>query len=76
MLAMLAKMTSKNQITLPKAVVTSVPAADYFEVEAVEGRIVLTPVRISKADALRDKLAELKLTDQDIIDAVEWARRG
>jgi hypothetical protein len=73
---MLAKMTSKNQITLPKAVVTRVAAADYFDVEVVEGRIVLTPVRISKADALRDKLAELNLTEQDITDAVRWARRG
>ncbi len=73
---MLAKMTSKNQITLPKAVVSSVASSDYFEVEAVEGRIVLTPVRISKADALRDKLAELELTEQDIVDAVKWARRA
>lgn len=69
-------MTSKNQITLPKAVVSSVAAADYFEVEAVEGRIVLTPVRISKADALRDKFAELDLTEQDIANAVDWARRA
>lgn len=73
---MLAKMTSKNQITLPKAVVSGVAASDYFEVEVVQGRIVLTPVRISKADALRDKLAELNLTEQDIEDAVQWARRG
>ncbi len=73
---MLAKMTSKNQITLPKAVVSSVAAADYFEVEVDQGRIVLTPVRISKADALRNKLAELNLTEQDIQDAVQWARRG
>ncbi len=73
---MLAKMTSKNQITLPKAVIAGVSASDYFEVEVVEGRIVLTPVRISKADALRDKLAELKITEKDIADAVKWARRA
>ncbi len=73
---MLAKMTSKNQITLPKAVVSSVAPSDYFDVEAVEGRIVLTPVRISKADALRDKLAELELSEQDIANAVKWARRA
>jgi len=72
----LAKLTSKNQITLPKAVVSSVAAADYFEVEVVKGRIMLTPVRVSKADALRDKLAELRLTEKDVEDAVRWARRG
>ena len=72
---MLAKMTSKNQITLPKSVVTQVPAAEYYEVEAVGDRIVLTPVRISKADAVREKLAELNLTEDDIEQAVTWARR-
>jgi hypothetical protein len=61
---------------LPKAVVSSVAAADYFEVEVVQGRIMLTPVRVSKADALRDKLAELRLTEKDVEDAVRWARRG
>ena len=71
---MLAKMTSKNQITLPKAVVNQVPAAEYFEVEAVGDRIVLTPVRVSKADAVRAKLDELEITEQDISDAVKWAR--
>ncbi|AEG93063.1 AbrB/MazE/SpoVT family DNA-binding domain-containing protein [Ramlibacter tataouinensis] len=73
---MLAKLTSKNQITLPKAVVTQVPAAEYFEVEAVGDRIVLTPVRVNKADAVRAKLAEMNLSEQDVRDAVEWARRG
>jgi hypothetical protein len=73
---MLAKMTSKNQITLPKAVVAQVPAAEYFEVEAIGERIVLTPVRVSKADAVRAKLAELKITENDVEDAVAWARRG
>jgi hypothetical protein len=69
-------MTSKNQITLPKAVVSQVPAAEYFEVEAVGDRIVLTPVRVSKADAVRAKLAELEISEQDVKDAVAWARGG
>ncbi|HET8747854.1 MAG TPA: AbrB/MazE/SpoVT family DNA-binding domain-containing protein [Ramlibacter sp.] len=71
---MLAKMTAKNQITLPKAIVSQVPPAEYFEVEAVGDRIVLTPVRVSKADAVRAKLDELGITEQDIDDAVKWAR--
>ena len=49
---MLAKMTSKNQITLPKAVVSKLALTDYFDVEVEGGRIVLTPVRIQKADAV------------------------
>lgn len=72
---MLAKMTAKNQLTLPKAVTQAVGPAEYFEVEAKDGRIVLTPVRIQRGDAVRAKLAELKLTEADVADAVRWARR-
>jgi hypothetical protein len=71
---MLAKITSKNQLTLPKAVTQAVGPAEYFEVEARAGQIVLTPVRIQRADAVRAKLAELALSEADVADAVAWAR--
>ena len=71
---MLAKMTSKNQLTLPKSVTAAVGAGDYFDVEVRNGQIVLTPVRIQRADAVRAKLAELALDEKDIDDAVAWAR--
>ena len=71
---MLAKMTSKNQITLPKAVIGQISPSDYFEVEAVNDRIILTPVRVQNADAVRRKLEELGITEQDVADAVKWAR--
>ena len=73
---MLAKLTSKNQLTLPKAVVSAIGDARYFEVSEEAGRIVLTPVRIARADAVQAKLAELGLSEDDIADAVNWARRG
>ncbi|GAB4251806.1 MULTISPECIES: AbrB/MazE/SpoVT family DNA-binding domain-containing protein [Deferrisoma] len=72
---MLAKLTAKNQITLPKKVTAAVGPAEYFEVQVEHGRIVLTPVRIQRADALRAKLAELGLTEEDVAEAVAWARR-
>jgi hypothetical protein len=72
---MLAKLTSKNQITLPKAAVLSIDAADYFDVAIDNGRIILTPVRVRQAQAVRDKLARLGITEQDVMDAVAWARR-
>ncbi len=72
---MLAKVTAKNQLTLPKSITAAVGPAEYFEVEAREGRIILTPVRIQRAGAVRAKLAELGLDEQDIADAVAWARR-
>jgi hypothetical protein len=38
----LAKRTSKNQLTLPKSVVEQVGSADYYDVVCEDGRIVLT----------------------------------
>jgi hypothetical protein len=73
---MLAKLTSKNQLTLPKAITSAVGPAQYFDVKAKDGQIVLTPVRIQRADAVRAKLAELNLKDADVEDAVNWARRS
>ena len=73
---MLAKLTSKNQLTLPKAVVAAVGAAEYFDVEVHQGQIVLTPVRIQRGDAVRAKLAALGLAGADVADAVNWARSG
>lgn len=71
---MLAKLTAKNQLTLPKAATQAVGPAEYFEVEARAGQIVLTPVRIQRADAVRAKLAEMGLSEADVADAVKWAR--
>ncbi|MDT4329435.1 AbrB/MazE/SpoVT family DNA-binding domain-containing protein [Methylomonas sp. MS20] len=73
---MLAKMTSKNQLTLPKSITSAVGAEEYFDVETRNGQIILTPVRIQRGDAVRAKLAELNLQEQDINDAVAWARQA
>ena len=72
---MLAKLTSKNQLTLPKAAIEAVGATDYFDVETRNGAIILTPVRIQRGDAVRAKLAELDLGEADIDAAVAWARQ-
>ena len=71
---MLAKITSKNQLTLPKRLTQAVGATDYFEVEARGGQLILTPVRIQRGDAVRAKLAELDITEADMAAAVAWAR--
>lgn len=72
---MLAKRTSKNQLTLPKAAVQAVGEAEYYDVTTENGCIVLTPVRVQRADAVRSKLAELGITQDDVQDAVTWARK-
>lgn len=46
---MLAKKTSKNQLTLPKAVVANYPDVEYSDVRDEDGRIILVPLRPSRA---------------------------
>jgi hypothetical protein len=70
----IAKLTSKNQLTLPKSVVEAVGPTEYFDVEVRDGQIVLTPVRIQRGNAVRAKLAELGLGEADVVYAVRWAR--
>lgn len=72
---MLAKITAKNQLTLPKAVTDALGPVEYFDVKTHNGQVVLTPVRIQRADAVRAKLAELELDEKDLRDAVAWARK-
>jgi acyl-CoA hydrolase len=73
---MLAKLTSKNQLTLPKSIIMSLGKTDYYDVEVENGRIMLTPVRIQNADAVRAKLETLGINTQDLTDAIGWARES
>jgi hypothetical protein len=76
---MLAKKTSKNQLTLPKEVVKSFPDTEYFDVSVKDRKIILMPVRITPADAaldgIRNKLERLGITANDVGEAVKWARK-
>ena len=72
---MLAKLTSKNQLTLPKAVVGEFPGTRYFEVRAEKGRIVLLPARVTNLDGVWRKIESLGITERDVEDAVRWARK-
>jgi hypothetical protein len=72
---MLVKRTTKNQWTLPKAIVEATGAVDYYDVNVDNGRIILTPLRIQRADAVREKLAQLGITSNDVKVAIAWARK-
>ncbi len=73
---MLAKLTVKNQLTLPKAVTNAIGPVEYFDVEARDGQIILTPMRMQRSDAVRTKLAALNIQESDIAAAVTWARKS
>ncbi|WP_323354421.1 hypothetical protein [Leptolyngbya sp. CCNP1308] len=47
---------------------------EYFEITVEGGQVILTPVKVQRSDAVREKLAELNITEQDVADAVTWAR--
>jgi hypothetical protein len=76
---MLARKTSKNQLTLPKEIVGNFPGIDLFDATIDENRIVLTPVRVTPVTAslssVRAKMIKLGLTPDDVGEAVKWARK-
>ena len=72
---MLAKLTAKNQLTLPKRAIELLGPVSHFQVEVEGDRLVLTPARPGAAGAVRRKLEELGVTEADVADAVAWARK-
>lgn len=72
---MLAKLTSKNQLTLPKAIIEQIWPVEYFEVSTENGRVILTPLKIQRGDQVREKLDALGLSEDDVAEAVKWARQ-
>jgi hypothetical protein len=71
---MLAKKTSKNQITLPKSVVTRFSGVEYFDVSSDGECIILRPLQRSRAEEVRAQLAQLGIDEADVTAAVSWAR--
>ncbi len=73
---MLAKLTVKNQLTLPKAVAARFGGVEYFDVSTDGVSITLRPLQRSRLDEVRAKLAQLDIVEQDVTDAVAWARQS
>jgi bifunctional DNA-binding transcriptional regulator/antitoxin component of YhaV-PrlF toxin-antitoxin module len=75
---MLAKKTSKNQITLPKAIANAFPDTQYFDVDIEDGRIILLPVKMQPVKAtledVRGKMRRLGVSEADVGEAIRWAR--
>jgi hypothetical protein len=73
---MLAKMTVKNQLTLPKAALAAFGGVEYFEVSTDGESITLRPLRRSRAGQVRSQLAALGIVEADVAAAVDWARNA
>ena len=73
---MLAKLTAKNQITIPKKIIDQMPDVRYFDVALEEGAIVLKPLRTydTDLDRIRAKVKKIGLTEKSVAEAIKWAR--
>jgi len=75
----LAKLSSKNQITLPVDVVRGFPGVEYFEVVRSGEAIELRPLRISKSgsalETARKQFKEKGFDEDTIAEAVRWSRK-
>ncbi len=73
---MLAKITSKNQVTLPKKIMDQLPGVKYLEVQLEDGIILLRPVKTydTDLDKIRQKMQKLGLDSDSVHEAVKWAR--
>jgi bifunctional DNA-binding transcriptional regulator/antitoxin component of YhaV-PrlF toxin-antitoxin module len=74
---MLAKLTAKNQITIPKKILSQLPDVEYFDVEVNDGLVILKPVKVIEADlqGIRAKIKSLGLSEDCVAEAVNWARK-
>lgn len=71
---MLVKLSADNQVTLPQEIVEQFAGVQEFVVAVENERIVLTPLRSERMEAIWEKLRQSGITEQDVDDAVRWAR--
>lgn len=73
---MLAKLTSKNQITIPKKIIDQIPDTKHFDVDLKDGIVILKPLRIydTDLDIIRSKIKKLGIKENAVAEAIKWAR--
>ncbi len=73
---MLAKLTAKNQITIPKQIIDQIPETRYFDVKLNDGAVVMKPLTIYDTDLeqVRSKIKKLGLKPDCVPEAIKWAR--
>lgn len=78
---MLCKLSVKNQITLPKELLSGIDDLEYFEVHREGMRIMLEPVIVrplepARLAAIRDRVESLGITEETARDLVAEARNA
>ncbi len=68
--------TEGKLLTIPDSVASQFAGVETFELRVENRMIVLTPIETSSADVVRQELAGRNITEDDIVEAIEWARSG
>ena len=73
---MIAKITAKNQITIPKKIIDRLSEVKYFDIELKDGVVFLKPLKFydSNLDQIQSKIKKLGLKENCVSEAVKWAR--
>lgn len=71
-----AILTAGNQLILPDSLLAAYPEVTCFTVVDEGERIILIPVPPGSLKDAWEKVAAQDLTEQDIADAVRWARES
>lgn len=73
---MLAKITSKNQITIPKKIIEKIPGIKHFDLEFKDGIIIMKPIKFydTNLDQIRAKVKKLGLKENSVAEAIKWAK--
>jgi len=73
---MLAKITSKNQITIPKKIIDKIPNVKHFDIELKDGIIIMKPVKFydTNLDQIRAKIKKIGLKENSVAEAIKWAK--
>lgn len=73
---MLIKLSSKNQITVPRKILDKLPHTKYFEVQLKDGTLILKPVELveTNLEQIRQKMNNLGLKEDCVAEAIRWAR--
>jgi bifunctional DNA-binding transcriptional regulator/antitoxin component of YhaV-PrlF toxin-antitoxin module len=73
---MLAKITSKNQITIPKKIIEKMPNVKHFDIEFKDGVVIMKPIKFydTNLDQIRAKIKKLELTEDSVAEAIKWVK--
>jgi len=73
---MLGKITSKNQITIPRKIIEKIPDVKHFDIEFRDGVVMLKPIKIfdTNLDQIRSKIKKLGLKEDSVAEAIQWVR--